>query len=125
MTFSISSNIPPSDEAALDKLYELQQHMERVYSSHLRDDSRLAYLWCVGETVPPYVEMDDVAHELVCVDKIFKETEYCSSSEIVSREKAAIFHSSGIEWKKAWKLVRAHYFDVHKYETMIRAGLTF
>ena len=82
------------------------QAAQRCLGMEPRNDSRLTYLYAVGDCMahePPSV----IAHELVTVDTIYRETEYGQIIEDVLRELAAhLRRTYALSWTDTWDIVR-------------------
>lgn len=95
------------------------------YGVDVREDSKLADLWCSNMLPFPYVTIDDVGHELYCIQMICDNTDYKAESETLSRNEAKRIKERGVTWSVAWEIVRSHYFDCLKYQHVIDSNLKF
>jgi hypothetical protein len=83
--------------------------MTQHYGYDLRDDSFLAYRFCVADNdlEPMWQDMVDVAHELACIQTLHDCTPYDQVCQDTLRRLAGALNAGGIPWKVAWERVRA------------------
>jgi hypothetical protein len=121
-SFSITkelSNLDPQLQTdALKKLGVLKEKMARDGCT-LRDDSRLAFRFSTESLPPPYTTVEDVSHELYCIDEIHRQTTYQADSQTGMRSLAKYIHEDiGLPWGDAWIVTKEYGADLFKYRSM-------
>jgi len=89
----------------------LDQFMQEHYHLGVRDDSMLAYRFCMGDDDldSMWEDTEVVAHELACIQLIHQLTPYDDVCQTAMREMAGVLHHTGrMQWGDAWKRVRAY-----------------
>lgn len=126
--FSIRAELakmPPETAAGFSKKMKvLQDLMSKTTPYKVRDDSKLAHMFC-DNTLSPFWTKEQVAHEMATIQWLSNTTEYVSLSQPVMREMAKkLKEEYGIrDWKVVWKLVSDYGPDLLKYDCMYNSGL--
>ena len=103
--FSVEENLQQLvGEAHADACRRLEDLRLMLNGRPLRDDSRLAFEYAVGNIDRP---IHDVAQEILLVDDIFNKTAYGKTVEGLLKDVAArIQNDKNISWKQTWSIVR-------------------
>ena len=124
--FDLSKECQACGQEVVTALETLESSLWNSHNLPLRNDSRLAYLWCTGQLLAPYNSIEDVVHELYCTHVLNQNTEYFSTREVAAKIMADdLIANKRIDWKSAWDIVKRHYFDILKYHSMIKGNIRF
>ena len=107
-------------ESRRAEVHALQQEM----GMQPRSDSRLTEMYARGEADPEYWNAHVVAHELVMVDRIHRETIYGAILEQYLRYLADASHRAHprIPWSELWRIVRFYGTPMLKLYALRKAG---
>ena len=127
--FSIEAALGALDATAASvvrqKLSLVRKDVERMSQGgfSLRDDSRLAYLFCT-EALPAEWTHEEVVHELMCIQYISQNTQYPVISQSALRQLAqSLKEETGASWTDVWNTVATLGADAVKYACMDAARL--
>jgi hypothetical protein len=117
--------LPPCEAAGAHvRMLALQGGLWSMYSRQVRDDSRLAFLYCVSQIDPSPEALADVLSEMAFMQWISEATQYQTVCQIAMREVATCAKRQyGIrDWKVVWAIVREYVPDLVKYTLVKQAG---
>lgn len=89
----------------------LEQFLSENYKMGVRDDSMLAYRFCMGadDLDDMWQDVGVVAHELACIQLIHDLTPYDEVCQTALREMAGVLNRvAGMPWGDAWQRVRTY-----------------
>lgn len=89
----------------------------------MRDDSRLAYLFCTSSLGSEWTR-EEVMHEMMCIQQITQATSYGAVSQDAVRILATQLHAdTKASWTAVWKTVSTLGCDAVKYACMDAKGM--
>jgi hypothetical protein len=107
-----------SDADALrSELQRLDVDLLRASPYRLRDDSKLAFLFCARELAHEWTR-DEVLHELMCVQYLCANTAYARATEPALRSMAEQLKrgsARGVSWGAVWQALARGGPDLLKY----------
>jgi hypothetical protein len=106
MPFSAAAELQDASEAAVIEFHQNSDELDEQlakYAMTRRDDSKLGYRWCIGESLPHYPSIYDVAHEIAVTQTLYANTRMGDKLEDALRAFANVVHAQGnISWKETW-----------------------
>lgn len=103
------------------RMTSLQRKISSMSTYEVRDDSRLAFLFCSNSMLPGQeMNEDDVAHELVCIQYICDSYGYHTICESTLRELSTLLKSEykSASWNEIWGVLSSGGCDAIKYASM-------
>lgn len=120
------AQLAPGDAATVKaRLGALDLAMHRAVGHNVRDDSRLAFLWCSGRLEGSAWTQESVIHEMACMQWLCATTTYVPLLQPTLRQIAdALKEKFGVsDWTTVWSLVSEYGPDLVKYHSMHPSGL--
>ena len=118
MKFSAATELAQftgAERVEIDRKYaELQQILSKQSTYAIRDDSRLAFQYCTGQLTG---SIDDIAHELMCIQFISTTFGYHAQCEPTLKRLANCLKEEypTVTWRKLWSNLSSIGCDAIKY----------
>lgn len=104
-----------------DERLQLLQRIQKIWGMTPRNDSTLTKKYVEGSLEPSWNAFS-VAHELVCVDAIYKTTRYEEVIEDTMRDLFAHLSAYKLPPGETWKIVRKYGPDIIKLYCLHESG---